>query len=751
MKHSTPEQIHRTTRASSESEPLNPIGRLALRLSSIRYKIILPYFFLTLTVAVMGIYIATRLIANSVDERLTNQLLEAGRVVGDGIVRQEADNLESLRPLTGTIGVAEAIEAGDVDGLLVLIEVQAYSDNLDSLIVLNGAGDLVLRLDALRISNSEVIDNYAITTDDNNYANTEMGHLVVPILAGVKEGESDKFSAIIQTGDGPILYTSAPVLTYLENGSTTLSGVILVGMKINRLLPRLKSEALADIVLYSVSGPPIGSTVPDWQETAQLSELTMSQDFYDQAFTTSNETPIEVGVTLFERKYRMAASQLRVNGEEVGVLSVLLPSSFVVSTLSTSRTSFVIVFSAAMFLVVIIGFAIGQRIVRPIFELSRLAKIVSTGNLDAQAQVMSKDELGSLTHTFNNMISQLKDSLYATEEENAKSQAILSSIADGVLVRNRQGDILLMNDAARELLNVDEAFDPLAIDNLMIEHASAVPFRLEIGKRTISMSMASVELDEGNTHKTLLGDVMVFRDITREAIAERTKDNFLNQIGHELRTPMTSIKGYSDILLQGGDRLSPEMKNKALTTLNEQAGILTGLINNMIDLTAIQTGDITLHCEDINIIDIIAESIEKRRKEMEKAGLTPYFYTDNPLQILSVDVYRMQQTIDAVLHNAILFSPSGGRIEISLRESGDQVCLSISDPGVGIAENEMPHLFDRFFRGNPVNADGSPIDVRGMGQGLYVVQAIMQAHDGTVNVESEVGDGTTVRLCLPIK
>jgi signal transduction histidine kinase len=720
----------------------NWLGRIV---PSIRHKIILPYLLLTAAAAATGVFIATRLMAIKIDERFTNQLLEAGRVASDGVVRQETDNLEALRPMTQTIGVAEAIEAQDIERLQELLEVQAWSANLDSILVLGGAGDLLMRLDAVRETNPEVVDRYRFSAG-GNYAHLPM---VAPVLAGYYDARGDKFTGLIDTPAGPILYTSAPVIRTSEDEGVTgeTVGVIMVGVTLERLLIHLKNESLADIAVYMEPGVPIGSTIADWEEGLQYEELTLGPELYHLAITSPDTTPlrqIEI-LTLFEREYRMAYAPMVIRGQAVGVLGVLLPSSFVVRAVAVSRTPFIVVYSLAIGLVIVIGYAIAQRILRPILELATLARAVTEGDLSQRAGTFTNDELGVLAHSFNEMTARLQTTLAELEEKNARTTAILDSIADGVVVRDPEGTIILDNRAARELLTVDGRFDPAPLDDVVAED-TGLDSRITAGERTISISIAPVETEEGHT----LGDVLVLRDVTRAAMAERIKDNFLNQISHELRTPLTAIRGYAEVMLHGKTRLPPELHEKAIGIIFEQTLVLSKRINELIAMTAFHSGDIVLRRRRLNLHKLVKDALADWQGDFSRASLTPHFDGGSYDIHVEADARRLRQALEAIFSNACAFSPDGGPLLVSLENRGEGVCVSVSDPGVGISEEDLPHMFERFYRGHPVDRDGRPIDVRGMGQGLHVVKSIVEAHGGTVEIESELGKGTTVRIRLPL-
>lgn len=713
---------------------------------SIRFKIILPYLFLTAAVATLGIFTVTRLIASTIDERFTNQLLEAGRVAGDGIVRQEERHLEVLRPMTQTLGVSDAIQSNDVDSLRELLEVQAYNANLDSLLVLDGEGTLLMRLDAVRTFHPDVLDTYQFSSG-GNYAHLPIVSLV---LNGFVDSRGDKYSGLVEAPGGPYLYTSAPILLIDdENPQGKLVGVMLVGTSLDRLVMHLKTEALSDLAVYVGPDQIVASTLPDWRQTKQYQALTITESLFTAALNTPDETPLRNldEVTLFERQYRAAYAPMRVRDETIGIIGVFLPSNFIVTTISTSRITFIVIFSLAIGLVVVVGFVIARQIVRPVRELVRLSNAYGQGDLTQRARQARQDELGILARTFNEMAAQLQVTLAELEEDNAKIGAILESIADGVVVRGPRGEIVHMNSAAELMLTTPEGLDLGPLERVMGAGSENRDLsRIEVGSQVVSVSAADVMLDGGSR----VGTVLVMRDVTREAMVERTKNSFLDHMGHELRTPLTAIRGYAEILHRASDRLTPDKFQNLTKAIFDQTMTLSQMIDQILGLTAIESGRLKIRPQRMNLYTLVETALIDWRSELAVARLEPQLTGDVSDLFLEADARLLRRAVDALLDNACHYSPQGGLLDIRLERRDGYICLEVADPGVGISAGDLPHIFERFFRGTPADQDGKLIDVRGIGQGLYVVKSVVEAHGGVVQVESSVGEGSTFILCLPV-
>ena len=200
----------------------------------------------------------------------------------------------------------------------------------------------------------------------------------------------------------------------------------------------------------------------------------------------------------------------------------------------------------------------------------------------------------------------------------------------------------------------------------------------------------------------------------------------------------------------GGDRIAPEMRQRALETIYRATNTLAQMIDEIVDLTAMQSGTIVINPVPLNLKDMMDTALDDWQPNLANCRLTARFSARSPKVYVRADERRLRRVIDALLRNACDFSPDGGLLTVTLKKEHNQACLSITDPGVGIAPEDMPHIFERFWRGTPRDKNGNLIDVRGMGQGLYVVKQIMEAHGGRVEAESSVGKGSTFRLYLQL-
>jgi signal transduction histidine kinase len=363
--------------------------RHLFRLSSLQSKLTVPYALLTVILSAVAIFTLTRLVTSSIRERFTNQLYEAGRVASDGIVFQERKHLENLRIMSYTRGVSDALIHRDVHELEVLLLPLALNNQVDVLMLIDVNGTEILTL--------------AADPNTGQYLRAEGGDfssipLVEQILKGTVDEKGDKFAGLLEVGDGRVLITS----TAVRQSDGKLTGVLMVGTYLNKLVYDLKTRALADVVLLDENGSLLSTTLPpEDRGYAVLEEMTRLQ-VADPSAQTHN-------VVLFQRGYQIAYAPLLIRDEQIGWLGVLLPDQFVVSTEATSRISLSLMFTFGTLIILLIGRLLALNIARPILRLRQMAEKVAEGNLEQTVELQRSDEVGQLARSFNTMTRQLRE------------------------------------------------------------------------------------------------------------------------------------------------------------------------------------------------------------------------------------------------------------------------------------------------------------------------------------------------------
>ncbi len=372
---------------------------------SIRFKVILPYLLLTLVVAVTGVYVVTNLVSDSLQERLTNQLLEAGRVVSDDFARQEISHIETARIVAFTTGLAEAIQAGDRAGLAELAKPLAAGLDIEALSLVDRQG---------------VEHFYMVKLADGSFLEPGVGSgletmTMVQSLLMADDAQAAPRRALVYSSvlKKYFYYSALPIS--LNN---RLVGVVLVGTSFDTIMPYLKSTSLADVVLYNESGQAFATTLAGQSADENfLAGFQVAEDEYRQVVESKGNVAGE-NFELEGRWYSLARSPLRVGGDRLGVFAVVLPLDFVLQPGAVSRNNYILLFTAAMFGVIAIGYGISRLLINPIYALVRASQAITAGDLTRRTGVSSTDEIGVLANTFDEMTANLQQRTIELERAN---------------------------------------------------------------------------------------------------------------------------------------------------------------------------------------------------------------------------------------------------------------------------------------------------------------------------------------------
>ena len=356
--------------------------------------------------------------------------------------------------------------------------------------------------------------------------------------------------------------------------------------------------------------------------------------------------------------------------------------------------------------------------------------------------------------------------------EAAKNEAILKDIADGVLVLDARHNIILLNPKAAEILDVDsnlvknrpidqilgQSESPVELeltqlfyDNLLktltrLEKGeAAAEFRVEVGHKAIVVTLTSVALGAQET----LGVVAVIRDISREAEIERLKNEFISTVSHELRTPLTSIKGYADLLASGNAQVGElnAIQQRFVKVIQSNANRLTELVNDILEISRIETGRIKLQLESVDVIQLIREVAISFEGQMVQKVMALSLHLPDQLPAVRTDKARLIQILVNLIGNAWQYTPEGGEIRISAHLVKDKfVQIDVEDTGIGIPEEDIDHIFDRFFRSERHEVQL----VDGTGLGLAITRSFIEMLGGEIWVRSEVDVGTTFSFTMPL-
>lgn len=451
-----------------------------------------------------------------------------------------------------------------------------------------------------------------------------------------------------------------------------------------------------------------------------------------------------------------AAAPLVQNGRVTGVVQVSVPHMWVRALLNrvwgALGTALLLGAAAAWLL----GAWRARALSAPVQELALTAKRISAGDLTSRATVASRDEIGHLAAAFNTMSEQLRQKLDALTEERTKIEAILGSMSDAVVATDGAGRLLLLNGAARDLLGLgpDDVGRPAA--DTLGDHAvwraldrtarrgadAAEEFTLGSGARERLFHLNATPLHAAGGQNA--GAVAVVRDVTDLRRAERLRRELTANVSHELRTPLTSIKGFTETLLAGA-WADEQTCRRFLSIIDAEATRLMTLVDDLMALSRLESHAARMELGPVRLDALIEEAASRLRPQADQHRIA-LRATAAGETIVAADADRLLEVLTNLIDNAIKFTQPGGTVEVTLRQDGGDAVVSVADSGRGIPPDDLPRIFDRFYR---VERSRSR-EAGGTGLGLAIAKHIVEAHGGRIAVTSRPGAGSTFSVALPL-
>jgi signal transduction histidine kinase len=431
-----------------------------------------------------------------------------------------------------------------------------------------------------------------------------------------------------------------------------------------------------------------------------------------------------------------------------GVLSAAVPVRGLGSDLAVVRRRVLLAVIAVLALASLVGFALARALGRRIRGLAGTAAKLAGGDLSARAPEARPAELTSLGESLNGMAERLESLLAETLKDRDRANTLIGSLAEGVVAVSPAGELTAVNAAAQRHLGLPpvgsvrlEALPAAVAD--VVRRALADPALLGVADE--------VELPGGNVFALEVtplpdraeGVVLTLRDVTDERRLERARRDLVANVSHELKTPLTALTGFIELLED--PRLDPARRREFVELMAGEAARLDRLVEEQLELARLDSGRLRLEREPLDLGALAVGVVASRRALAEREGvlLTADPPPAEPV-VVDADGARLEQILLILLDNALRHTPSGGRVRVSVEGEGETATLAVSDTGEGIRADAQPFVFDRFYQADP-SREG-----RGSGLGLAIARGLAQAHGGAIELRSAAGQGSTFTLRLPL-
>ena len=425
----------------------------------------------------------------------------------------------------------------------------------------------------------------------------------------------------------------------------------------------------------------------------------------------------------------------------------------------------VLLFIAEASLSYIIALKLSQRVTRPMSQLAEGATEIARGNFQHRIKIDEKGEIGKVAKLFNYMtteVQRLHDmNLNEIIVEKTKTKTIIRNVADGVIVTDLDKNILVLNSVAEKWFNVHETEavnNPIdqfiknkellsLIDKVVARENGTEPVEIPIKfagqtkQSFLAAKSARVALEDGG----ILGIATILRDITREKEIDRMKTELVSMVAHELRSPLTSVSGFSELLLDKDT--TKEQAEEYASIILKESNRLSDLINKFLDISKIESGKSQAQKSVMNLSDTIEIVTSTNMHIAERKGIRVNVDVQEDLGTVYADPAMMDQVVLNLFSNAIKYSPENSEVKIKAKENNDTIEISVIDQGYGIPKESLPKIFKKFYR---VTEHEKVREITGSGLGLSLVREILEIHGGSIKVSSRLGKGSTFTFTLPL-
>ena len=399
---------------------------------------------------------------------------------------------------------------------------------------------------------------------------------------------------------------------------------------------------------------------------------------------------------------------------------------------------------------ILLSFLLSKTMVTPIQKLTEGAMRVAERDFSHEIEVLSQDEIGVLTDTFNDMAGQLRDTLRQVENERNKLDTLFLHMTDGVVAFSREGEVIHSNPAAarmlRRPLGPEASYEALFGGVAALEQVLEVPDHLEgdLQVRDSYLQLLMAPFDRGRKGG---GVLVVLHDVTEQRKNEEMRREFVANVSHELRTPLTNIRSYAETLTESTGEIPPDMEKKFLGVILNESDRMTHIVQDLLTLSRFDSERDELKLARFPFGEAVKDIYNAVYMDAQKHSHTLTLDVEPDLPEILADRERVLQVMMNIVSNSIKYTPDGGHIDIYAGRRRDRVWMIVDDDGIGIPEEDRPRIFERFYRVDKARSRQSG----GTGLGLSIAKEIVERHRGRLTLLNKEGPGLAIRLELNIE
>ena len=437
-------------------------------------------------------------------------------------------------------------------------------------------------------------------------------------------------------------------------------------------------------------------------------------------------------------------------------ITTLILSGSVIDTDNIFSKNNIIVFLIFVILAYIISIIVSNKMTSPLKKIEKGMKLISEGKFPDNLRMKEENEFEEykeLIDVYTSMLKVIKKNTFDLNSQESKTEIILEHMADGVIAFSTSRQVVHMNKAAMRMLNITEnedTFEKLCqklninidFDKIMyLPNYQSMEFKTQMGELALSIVFAPFFSDELNP----MGIIMIVRNITDSVKTDNVRKEFVANVSHELKTPLTSIRGYSETIMNGD--LTYQEIIKFSKVINQEANRMSRLVLDLLQLSRIDYNRVNWNKSTLNTVDILKKVCEKVRYEAEQKSHKLELICTDKVPSIYADKDSIEQIVINILTNSIKYTPDGGLIRVYAGPIDDRVYIKVIDNGIGIPQKDLKRIFERFYRVDKARSR----KMGGTGLGLSIVKEMVDGNNGTININSKLNEGTEVTMTFPTK